>query len=235
MPGPFNYQEGICLIRGFDKYEALYNMNIRDIMSSSHGIQPQNILFSNDAASFLDGELLAGAATGYNHAIGITLGTGLGSASSYGGLTRDAGLGALQYEDGIIEDFISTRGLLRTYNGLSGRNLPGVKELAALHGVDEIVQETFRLFSERLAWFLGRFISMEDKTPEVLVVGGNITHCWQLFMPQAIQQMKYLSVDIPPVFRAKNGEYAALIGAAAGLFATQMRDGKNFVLNQPFN
>jgi len=29
MPGPFDYENGISYIKGFDKYEALYGMNIK--------------------------------------------------------------------------------------------------------------------------------------------------------------------------------------------------------------
>ena len=28
MPGPFNYEDGICLMKGVNKYDALYNINI---------------------------------------------------------------------------------------------------------------------------------------------------------------------------------------------------------------
>ena len=30
MPGPFDYPNGISMIRGLDKYESLYGLNIRD-------------------------------------------------------------------------------------------------------------------------------------------------------------------------------------------------------------
>src|SRR5436190_12384899 len=33
MPGPFDYDAGICLIKGFDKYESLYGINIRTALA----------------------------------------------------------------------------------------------------------------------------------------------------------------------------------------------------------
>src|SRR5699024_8576673 len=51
MPGPFNYKEGISLIKGLSKYEALYGLNIRKELSASTGLPPAHIIFSNSAES----------------------------------------------------------------------------------------------------------------------------------------------------------------------------------------
>lgn len=213
MPGPFDYDNGICLIKGFDKYEALYELDIKETMSSMLNLSPENIVFRNDAACFLDGELLAGAAKGHHHAIGITLGTGLGSASCSNGHTKDAELSVLQYEGEIIEEFVSTRGLVRTYQELSGTAVANVKALVSINESNQQSRRAFSIFADRLAWFLCRFVEIEEKVPEVLVVGGNIALCWELFMPQVMQQLEKASVRIPKIVQAANGEHAALMGA----------------------
>ncbi len=215
MPGPFDYEHGICLIKGFDKYETLYEMDIRQTLSSMLDIVPENIVFRNDAACFLDGEILAGAAQGHEHAIGITLGTGLGSASSLNGVTRDVELSVLQYQGEIIEEFVSTRGLIRTYKELTGKFVANVKTLAALVYEDEQARTAFNTFGNRLAWFLCQFVQQENKVPEVLVIGGNIALCWNLFMPITLEQMSAQGVHIPKIVKAENGEHAALIGAVS--------------------
>jgi len=76
MPGPFDYENGTCLIKGLDKYESLYGLNIKQLLSEKLGIKKTDILMMNDASCFLQGELYAGAVSGCNHVIGVTLGTG---------------------------------------------------------------------------------------------------------------------------------------------------------------
>ena len=81
MPGPFDYVNGICLIRGVAKYENLYGFNISDAIVSSLDV-PENfeVRFMNDASSFAVGEAWAGKAAKATRSISITLGTGFGSA-----------------------------------------------------------------------------------------------------------------------------------------------------------
>jgi glucokinase len=38
MPGPFDYVKGTCLIRGVDKYENLYGVNVGKAISSRLGL-----------------------------------------------------------------------------------------------------------------------------------------------------------------------------------------------------
>jgi len=78
MPGPFDYNNGICLMKGNDKYTALYGLNVKELLSEKLEISVTNISLSNDAGCFLKGEVLSGAAKGYTNVIGIILGTGLG-------------------------------------------------------------------------------------------------------------------------------------------------------------
>ena len=40
FPGPFDYERGICLIRGLDKYESLYGADLRREISGCLGIGP---------------------------------------------------------------------------------------------------------------------------------------------------------------------------------------------------
>jgi glucokinase len=98
MPGPFDYEKGICLMKGQEKYDALYGMNVRTILSERLGIPGSDIIFINDAEAFLRGELASGAAAAYDKAIGITLGTGLGSTINCTGEVVDMN----------VESFLST-------------------------------------------------------------------------------------------------------------------------------
>lgn len=213
MPGPFDYENGICLIKGFDKYESLYGMNIRQFLAESISIEPDSIRFRNDAEAFLAGELYGGAAKGYKHAIGVTLGTGLGTAISHDALINDAALSVTPYANGImIEEFVSTRALLKFYFNLSGIELKDAETLAALCKTDMQALKAFSLFADHLAWFLEKFIKQEK--PEVLVIGGNIANAWDLFMNHVIETLTIKLKVLPHIVRAVLGEDASLVGGA---------------------
>lgn len=213
MPGPFDYENGICLIKGFDKYESLYGMNIRELLAEALLLKPGNIRFRNDAEAFLAGELYGGAAKGYKDAIGVTLGTGLGSAISHDAVTIDAALSVTPYANGeMIEEFVSTRALLKFYRNLSGVELKDAEKLAVLCKTDVHAIKAYTFFGEHLTWFLEKFIRAEN--PEVVVIGGNIANAWDLFMNQVLEALRQKLKVMPQIVRAILAEDAALVGGA---------------------
>lgn len=38
FPGPFDYEQGICLMKGLDKYDRLYGINLRQVFSERLGV-----------------------------------------------------------------------------------------------------------------------------------------------------------------------------------------------------
>lgn len=115
MPGPFDYAKGISRIKGLDKYEALYNQNVKELIASKLQIEAKDIVMMNDASCFLKGEVFGGAARDSNNVIGITLGTGLGSATFKDGVVYDGDLFYTLYKDGTAEDYLSTRWFIKEY------------------------------------------------------------------------------------------------------------------------
>jgi glucokinase len=109
MPGPFDYENGISRIRGLQKYESLYGINVKQYIADALKIDAQNILFRNDAEAFLHGEVVAGLASPHEKVLGFTLGTGMGSAISQRGVTWDANWGSDLFGKTIADDYLSTR------------------------------------------------------------------------------------------------------------------------------
>ena len=188
MPGPFDYVKGICYIRGVAKYENLYGFNISDAIASSLHVNDDFLIrFMNDASSFAVGEAWAGSASKYNRSLSITLGTGFGSAFISNRIPIVDGpevpkLGCiyhLPYKDGIADDYFSTRGLLLRYKNQTGKELSGVKELAALASSDKTVLDLFTDFGDNAGLFLAPWL--KKFKAEILVVGGNISHAYNLF------------------------------------------------------
>jgi glucokinase len=211
MPGPFDYEKGISLIKGLDKYEALYKLNVKEILSKKLNVPIASILMMNDAACFLRGEVYYGAAQGYQDAIGITLGTGTGSATHHHGITKDANLGPSPFMDSIADEYFSTRWFVKRYSELSGNTVKDVKALLELSD-DKNVKAIFGEFVKNLAFFLEGFVATEK--PQVIVMGGNIAQSASLFLDDLVKALATKNITVP-IVQAKLGEEAAILGAAS--------------------
>lgn len=197
VPGPFDHERGICLIKGLAKLEALYGVDLRATLDL-------DAVFLNDAEAFLLGEVEAGAARGHARAIGLTLGTGLGSAFLAGGeLVRGGGevppngdLHTVPFRGVEVEDVISARGI----RARTGRD-PGALSALAHEGDEEAVAAFTKLGAD-LAEFLEPWL--DAFRPSVVVVGGGIAGAWRHFASELP------SIAVP----AERPHEAALIGAA---------------------
>ena len=189
MPGPFNYEKGIPMFTGEnEKYENIYGLNVpvelRKYLSLPESFK---VRFINDATAFAIGEDRVGKANDASHSLSITLGTGFGSAFIKEGLPVLDGeavpeygcLWHLPFENGIADDYFSTRGFLNRYKEITGITLPGVKQLADLVDSDKMAKSLFNDFGLKLGLFLKPWI--EKFGIEMLVIGGNISHAFPLF------------------------------------------------------
>lgn len=220
MPGPFDYVKGICYIRGVAKYENLYGFNISDAISSSLDV-PEGFLirFMNDVSAFAVGEAVVGKASGFKRSMSVTLGTGFGSAFISDRIPVVDGpevpkLGCvyhLPYKDGIADDYFSTRWFIGNYKSLTGRELKGVKELSELYSSDSNVRELFEIFANALAIFLAPWL-LKFKA-EILVIGGNISHAYNLFGSRFEAQLRKEKCSCK-VALSELKEDAALFGSA---------------------
>lgn len=220
MPGPFDYVKGICYIKGVAKYENLYGLNIKDAISRNLDVHDGFLIrFMNDASSFAVGEAWAGSASDFNRSLSITLGTGFGSAFISNHIPivdgpevpKSGCIYHLPYKDGIADDYFSTRGLLSRYKKQTGKDMRGVKELAQLASVDKIVADLFTDFGDNAGFFLAPWL--KRFRAEILVIGGNISHAYDLFGNIFEERLKkencFCKVAI-----SKLKEDAALLGSA---------------------
>lgn len=210
MPGPCDYEEGTCLIRDQNKYPGLYGVNIRQRLSDMLGLDMSDVYMHNDAACFLHGEVFSANISGLNKAIGLTLGTGLGTAVYRDGISESADLWNMPFRNGIAEDYISAKWFIKKYYELSGKTMEGVKELVNHAHIDEKIRKLFEEFGFNLAEFINRFI--ESYNAEAVVIGGNIAHAFPFFGPIVIKQVQ-LQNPKARIFKSAQGENAALIGA----------------------
>jgi len=212
MPGPFDYTGGVSLIKDQNKYDILYKLNVKELLASKLSFQAEDIMFVNDAACFLVGEVVGGAAQGFERVLGLTLGTGLGSASCSDGKVEDADLWHSPFKEGIAEDYLSTDWFVKKYFELTGLKLKGVKELSELAVTKPEVRLIFDEFGRNLAAFIKHYFSQNK--PGLVVIGGNISKAYSLFSAELGKCLEEESIFIP-IRVAELGEESALIGAAS--------------------
>jgi glucokinase len=212
MPGPFDYEEGICLIKGVDKFESLFNLNIKKLLAEKLQILNANILMMNDASCFLKGEVFGGAVINCDNVIGITLGTGLGSARFHSGQTFEGDLYSSPFKDGIAEDYLSNRWFLKRYNETTGHTIKNVKELCEKISEEPGIKKLFEEFGGNLGKVLYTFV--QKHSCETIVIGGNIANAWELFFYETKKILNMLPKNIE-IKKAQLGEEGALIGAAS--------------------
>lgn len=220
MPGPFDYVKGISYIKGVAKYENLYGCNVKEEIARALKVPVDfPVRFMNDVSSFAVGEALVGKAAQYNRSMCITLGTGFGSAFINNRIPVVDGpevpkLGCvyhLPYKDNIADDYFSTRWFIGSYNKLTGLEIKGVKELADKAASDQIAINLFREFGGNLAIFLAPWL--KKFKAEIVVIGGNISHAYNLFGDTFERQLKREECNCR-IALSELKEDAARLGAA---------------------
>lgn len=212
MPGPVDYETGICYIKDQGKYDQLYGLNLKELLAARLGIQSSDIRMMNDAQCFLSGEIAGGAIRGCKSALGLTLGTGLGSAWYHQNNVVDADLWRMPFKGLIAEDLLASRWFVQRYALQSGHELPHTKALVERIPQDPSITEIFQEFAVQMADFIEEVLPSHPA--EVILLGGNIAKSHPYFLPELENTLQDRSISIP-VRIAVLGEDAHIVGAAA--------------------
>lgn len=212
VPGPFEYDAGVSRIRGLGKFEALFGLNVRDALQSRTRLTVP-FAFRNDAEAAIVGEARYGAGKAHRRLLGVTLGTGMGSAFVADGRCvrdgKDVPPGGELYGQPVAgaraDDWFSKRGLERRLQdaGLAP-DIPAAADAA--RAGDARAVGVFESFGSELGAFLGPHLRAFGAG--VLLVLGGIARSFDLFGPS-------LREHVPlPVLTGARPEEAALLGAA---------------------
>ncbi len=215
FPDPFDYEAGIVLIKDQPKFNQVYGMNVRDETRQRLGLLDFPMRFRNDAEAAIIGEAKYGAGKPYRKLIGITLGTGLGSAlvenrqrvTEGDGIPPNGMLWHVPYQDGIADDYFSTRGLLKRFEDMrvSVQNVADASQRA--EAGDASVQAVFAEFGTELGKFLHPYV--DHFGAEAVIVLGGIAGALPHF-----EGTLHEAVGIP-LHLGTRGMDAPLLGAAA--------------------
>jgi glucokinase len=218
FPGPFDFTSGISWMK--HKLPYLYGFNLGPPLATGFHLESSSVRFLKDSDSFLLGEIGAGSARGVDRAVGITLGTGIGSAfaihgqivTGVPGVPPGGEIWDLPYHGGIIEDSVSTRGIRATYKLRTGQDRE-VAELAGVVDADPAAAAAFEEFGRHLGRALRSVVAVFD--PEVIVLGGGISRSPHLFLAAAQRELAGLRAQ----FRVSTLlDAAPLVGAGFAWF-----------------
>jgi glucokinase len=212
LPGPFDVATGIAWYRGQGKFDNLYGYNVGERLRDL--LDLDQILFMNDAEAFAVGEWTAGQVRGIDRCVGVTIGTGVGTAFLTEGWVVRKGdtvppggeLYKTSYDGKPLEDWISARAILRAYFDRTGQEEPeiGVKEIAerARSGAADaraVLLAAFGVLAAALTPWLERFGVTK------VVLGGSISGAFDIVR-------EVFDVEVAAT---EDTEKSALIGAAA--------------------
>ena len=213
VPGPFDHEAGVSLMQ--HKLQYLYKKDLRAALAARFGFLTSRVLFLNDAAAYVLGEVGAGSLRGTSRSAGLTLGTGVGCAFIVDGRHVTSGSGVppggeiwnYPYAGGTVEDLISTRAIKAAYAARTGaeREVSAIAEAAS---ADPDAGAVFENFGTALGNVLRDVIAPFQ--PERVMIGGGIARSAPLFLPATERVIQNLGFS---VVTSTLGDQSPLAGA----------------------
>lgn len=219
VPGPFDYCTGVAQYRGVGKFDALNGVDLRAALGAELYCGPRGLAFLNDADAFALGEWAAGALRGADCCIGLTLGSGVGSAFLRHGsvvaggtdVPPEGSVHLLTWQGAPLEDTVSRRALRAAYSGSDSAG-PDLAELADLvRGGDAKAGEVFFDAFYALGAVLGPWVRSFQASDVVL--GGSVSRSWDVVVPPLEQGLQATGVR-PRLLPAHRLDESAFVGAA---------------------
>lgn len=213
FPGPFDYENGICLMQGIGKYDSLYKVNVHSMLKRQ--FPALNFAFANDADLFGLGEYFFSGKTQPSRVFYLCIGTGIGSCFIEDGklikewedVPEHGWIYHTPCRDGIADQYLSCSALLRMAQkeqGLAAFQDGKALSQAAMDGntaAQKVFSEFGKLFTETVMPFAYRFQAGR------IVIGGQIAHSFPLFgdtLARAAKENK-IKLDTCP----NSSEYAS--------------------------
>jgi len=188
FPGPFDYINGVSLMRGLGKFDSIYGLNLKQELRKRLNFVT-DIRFCNDADLYTIGECTFGKGKPYNRCMCVCIGTGIGSGFFADGKLLKSGHGVPEngwiyntpYSDGIADGYLSGSWLNRTV-----RNDPHLKGINDAKGLSEAAragnahaQKIFDEFGQMLCDVLVPYAV--GFNADCLILGGNVSRSSELF------------------------------------------------------
>lgn len=230
VPGPFDYQN--CRSHMTHKFKSIYGIDLKEEIQKRCDL-PEGIIikFLHDAHAFILGEHWQGEGRGFAYVAGVTIGTGLGFGCIIDNKIFHDGKGGpyislfrKPYKDGILEDVISKRGIIKLYKNLAGidNNISiDVVDIGRLAETkeDEFAIQTFNIIGRVLAENIADLLSVFKI--ECLILGGQICKSYNFMKDELGLGLRSIK-SLKKVCVAQNIDNSALIGAARAVFDSEI-------------
>lgn len=222
FPGPFDYEHGISLMQGLDKYDAIYGISIEDeVKKRVPGLLGTDFCFLHDVEAFALGESWFGEADKADKLLCICIGTGAGSAFAQSkkilkekkdGVPENGWIYNTPYKDSVIDDYLSVRGLLRLSREITGKELDGRQLYERCRNQDEKALLAYRRFGDDLRECLLPFL--DGFRPDCVVLGGQISksYCYfgEAFKRECEKRMITVCLEPDTSARTMQGLFTAM-------------------------
>lgn len=232
FPGPFDYDNGICLISGVNKFDSLYGVDLRAELKNRLARQPVfksnaapdfTITFKNNVSMFALGERhLRSKDYQFTRMICLTIGNGTGSAflendkiiNSRDDVPPNGWVYNLSFKDSIVDDYISSRGIFRIIKEMGlclDLSLETIAE-GARNGNSSMIK-VFNRFGQLLGEMLLPWL--QKFHPDVVVIGGQISNSYDLYKNQLLT---YLGKESVNIIISENTSYSTFVGLSEAIF-----------------
>ena len=204
IPGPFDFQQGIFLMK--HKFAAVYGRSFRELVNIPEKVQ---LVFHHDVNAVLLGSVKMLGLERENVAL-VTLGTGLGFAYALKGQVQYAPSGSPARniwnlpvkEGGILEDYVSARGICRAYASQGGDTEESPRSIAEkAYDGDKSAREAYESVGVNLGQALGQAIG--DLGINTVLIGGQIGQSFSLMeeaLRHQLEGVRLVSVPSGAVF-----------------------------------
>ena len=189
FPGPFDYEQGISLVRGLNKYDQIYGMRIpEELRKRSRKLERVKILFRHDVEAFARGVYRFGMKKQQEKVLCLCIGTGAGSAFLENGealkkkteaVPENGWIYNSACRDSILDDYLSVRDLKKLSREILGEELDGKKLAELCMRKDESALRVYQKFGDTLYEEIQPFL--DSFHPQTLVLGGKSTKSFFYF------------------------------------------------------
>ncbi len=188
FPGPFDYENGISMIKDLNKFDQLYGINLAEsfktIISSDKRFCKTDLFFENDAVAFALGE---NAYSDASRGAYFTIGTGLGSTFiedqrrviGQQGIPSTGMIFNEVFQKSIIDDYISARGLESLIERKYFEKISGAELFTQAESGSQDAKLVFKEFGGLICEAIRPYIEIFQ--PEEICFGGQISKSFKYF------------------------------------------------------
>lgn len=218
IPGPFDYDAGIGDYASVEKFQAWSGFDLGAALREA--LDARAVWFINDADAFGVGENMAGRTRGCHRSLGLTIGTGIGSAFIVDGVPVVTGPGVpplgevhlLSHEGVPLEERVSRGAIREAWQQVSG-DLLEVKDVAELarqgnEQARQVFDDAYLVLSE----VIGPVVELFGA--EHVVMGGSIARSQDLVLQYFASRLVNEQGRPVPVSFSEDPERSAIVGAA---------------------